>query len=63
MYPCNFGLSNQDVRLSLTQVPQRITMWGDLISHEINYAAMVAIAGCPQALVAMPQHNHQPGLT
>jgi len=55
MYACRFGLSNKDVRMSLTKVSRAVTMWRELISHEINYAVMVAIAGCPQAPVAMTQ--------
>jgi hypothetical protein len=30
-------------------------MWRELISHEINFAVSVAIAGCPHAIVAMTQ--------
>ncbi len=55
MYACRFGLSNQDVRLSLSQVSLPVKMWRELISREINYSARVAIAGCPHAPVAMTQ--------
>ncbi len=55
MYACRFGLSNKDVRMSLRKVSQPVTMWRELISREINYAAMAAITGCPHAPVAMTQ--------
>jgi hypothetical protein len=55
MYACGFGLSNQDVCLSLMKVSQPVTKWRELISREINCSVSVAIAGRLHAPVAMTQ--------
>ena len=55
MYPCIFGLSNQDVRLSLTQASRPVTKWRELISPEINCSVRIATAGRPHAPVAITQ--------
>jgi len=55
MYACKFGLSNQDVRMSLTKVSRPVTQWRELISPEINYAAIGAQPAVCKQSVAMPQ--------